>query len=355
MQRAVIDPAHVRAALGDFDLADAAFEPLGRGLINETFAVHANRGEFVLQRVHPVFSPDIHFNIAATTVHLQTRGIVTPLLVPTRAGPLWSDRGANGIWRVLTRVPGISLDAVTHPRQARAAAGLLARFHAALADLEHRFVGMRSGVHDTLAHLGRMHEAVAAGGTHPLYMQVAEVADRIERAARVLPRPGALPMRVVHGDPKFNNVLFAATEGAPPEEAMALVDLDTVGPMELHLELGDMWRSWCNPGGEDARDARFDRDVFEASLAGYAAGPLHPEPAEREAFVLGLEWITVELAARFAADAIRESYFGWDPQRFPSRGAHNLVRALGQLALHEQVVAARSFRASTIARAFSSG
>lgn len=352
VQRAAIDPAHLRAALAEFDLADATVEPLGRGLINETFAVHAAGGEFVLQRVHPVFAPEIHDNIEAVTRHLQRRGFVTPVLVPTRGGTLWSDRGEAGIWRVLTRVPGVSLDAIASPRQAFAAAGLLARFHAALADLDHRFVGMRSGVHDTAAHLARLREAVAEHRSHPLYAEVAAIAERIERSIAALARPGALPVRVVHGDPKFNNVLFAGASGAAAEHAAALVDLDTVGPMELHLELGDMWRSWCNLGGEDARAARFDRDVFEASLAGYAAGPLQLDPAEREALVLGLEWITVELAARFAADALHESYFGWDPSRFASRGAHNLVRAQGQLALHEQVVAARSFRADAIARAF---
>jgi hypothetical protein len=47
------------------------------------------------------------------------------------------------------------------------------------------------------------------------------------------------------------------------------------------------------------------------------------------------------LAARFAADALDESYFAWDPQRFASRGEHNRVRAAGQLSFYRQAEDAR--------------
>jgi hypothetical protein len=43
--------------------------------------------------------------------------------------------------------------------------------------------------------------------------------------------------------------------------------------------------------------------------------------------------ITLELAARFAADTLNESYFAWDPTQFKNRSTHNLVRASAQLKL----------------------
>jgi hypothetical protein len=49
--------------------------------------------------------------------------------------------------------------------------------------------------------------------------------------------------------------------------------------------------------------------------------------------VRGLERITLELAARFGADALNECYFGWDPALAPARGEHNLMRAENQLTL----------------------
>lgn len=338
-----------RAALAAYPVTDAAsIEPLGHGLINDTFAVGS---DLVLQRVHTVFAPEIHLNIRAVTEHLSARGIPTPKLVPTREGAPYTTVDGR-VWRLMTRLPGVGFDAVQKPEQAHAAAGVLARFHRALADLDHAFVGMRSGVHDTPRHLAALERALAEHREHRLFAHVEPVAQAILEAAAALPSLGTLPDRVVHGDPKFNNVLFEAATGPGSTRAVGLVDLDTVGPMPVHLEIGDAWRSWCNPAGEDETAARFDLDVFAASLRGYAeAGPaLLPE--EREALLHGVEWIAVELAARFCADALVESYFGWDPTRFPSRGEHDLVRARGQLALHHAVLAVRPRRAELLRAAW---
>ena len=70
---------------------------------------------------------------------------------------------------------------------------------------------------------------------------------------------------------------------------------------------------------------------------------------ERRALLLGVEWVSLELAARFAADALRESYFGWDAARFPGRGEHNLVRARGQWSLHQALLATRETRWAMLA------
>ncbi|MEM6292920.1 MAG: hypothetical protein AAGA54_16715, partial [Myxococcota bacterium] len=125
----------------------------------------------------------------------------------------------------------------------------------------------------------------------------------------------------------------------------------TVAPMALHLELGDAWRSWCNPKGEDETSARFDVAVFEASVRGYASvGSVTAE--ERDALAFGVELISVELAARFLADALAESYFGWNAQRYASRGEHNLVRARGQWSLHQAAREGRSERAALLRAVF---
>jgi Ser/Thr protein kinase RdoA (MazF antagonist) len=338
-----------RAALAEFPVDVGEVAPFGDGLINATFAVDA---AFVLQRVHPVFAPAVHENIAAVTERVAARGLATPRLVPTRTGALWADRGDAGIWRLMTRLPGVSVPALASAGQAVEAAAALARFHGALVDLDHRFVGMRTGVHDTAAHLEALSSALAQHREHRLFADVEKLAAAIDAGAQALPAITGVPERIVHGDPKLNNILFESAEGAGAERAVGLVDLDTVGPMALHLELGDMWRSWCNRRGEDERVAAFDLGVFEAALAGYAGAAPTPDSDEREALVHGLEWITLELAARFAADALVERYFGWNAARFAGRGEHNLVRALGQWTLHEQVLACRSRRAALLGAAW---
>ena len=355
MSRAPVTAADATAILPAFGVEPTAVRPLGRGLINDTFAVDSPQGSFVLQRVHPVFDPRIHLNILAVTEHLAAGGMLTPRLRPTSAGDPWLEREGEA-WRVMTRIDGVSVDAVGDPEQARAAAHLLARFHSALADLEHEFVGLRTGVHDTPAHLRRLAEAVAELPEHRLHGEVARLAEAIAARAETLPPLQGLPERVVHGDPKLNNVLFAAAEGSGALRARCWIDLDTVAPMPLPVELGDAWRSWCNRAGEDEQVAHFDLEVFRASLQGYLSGcTLELTGPEREALLFGVEWITLELSARFAADALRESYFGWDRERFAAAGEHNLLRARGQWSLHEAVMARRGAREAALREAISPG
>ncbi len=236
----------------------------------------------------------------------------------------------------------MGFDKVQSPAQAAAAGELVARFHRALDGLDHTFVGLRGFVHDTPKHLTRLREALALQSRHRLHPQVTPLAEGIlARAAALSPLP-QLPARVCHGDLKLNNLLFAGKVPPACETALCLIDLDTVGPMSLAYELGDAWRSWCNRSGEDAELARLDLEVFRVSFLGYCRA-LGRELAEdeRRALLESVEWISLELAARFAADALNESYFGWDSRRYPARGEHNLVRARGQLALYEAFAATR--------------
>lgn len=341
------DGAALAAALEGFLDGAATAEPFGAGLINRTFRALAPDGRrYLLQRLNPIFDPAIHRNILAVTERLAARGLETPRLVPARDGQLWLDLGDAGVWRMMTFVDGASFEVIAGGAQARAAAGLVARFHAALDGLEHEFVGVRLGVHDTPRHLARLREAIDTRGDHRLHAAASELGEAILAAAGSLPSLPSLPPRVCHGDLKFNNVLFAGATPPASEQPRCLVDLDTVGPMALAFELGDAWRSWCNPHGEERADARFDLAIFEASLAGYLEGLGRPlTDGERRALLLGAEWISLELAARFCGDALFESYFGWDPKRFAGRGEHNLLRARSQWALHLATSACRDERA----------
>jgi Ser/Thr protein kinase RdoA (MazF antagonist) len=332
--------------------SEATIAPLSGGLINRSLLLEVDDARAVLQRVSPIFSPRIHENIAAVTARLAEAGLETPRLVATRTGAPFvagPDLGAGargeGLWRLLTHVEGVGFDAVTTARQARSAGRLIARFHLALEGLSHEFVGLRANVHDTPAHLGRLAEVAATRGQHRLGADVRALAEQIAVAAEALPPLPVLAPRVCHGDLKFSNVLFADHEPPASERAVCLIDLDTVGPLSLAFELGDAWRSWCNRAGEDVPEAALDLDVMRASLEGYRDGWGRGLDVEtRRALVLGVEWVSLELAARFAADAILESYFGWDARRFPGRGEHNLVRARGQWSLHAALVATRAAR-----------
>ena len=327
----------------------------GTGLINQTYLVEqegsgaAGTQRFILQRVNTIFPITIHDNIEAVTAHLQSHGVFTPRLVRTRAGELCLDLREEGIWRLFNHVEGVSFDVINTKSQAQAAGAMVGRFHRALDDFRLPYTGLRLGVHDTPKHLLRLRDGLSAHPQHRLLPQVKPLAEAILQAADRLPPLPSMPDRLCHGDLKFNNILFASSTGVGADQPVCLIDLDTVGPAALAFELGDAWRSWCNRNGENNPTAALDLDIFRSSLAGYMEGlGREVTRAERMALLLGLDWVSLELSARFAADALFESYFGWDPDKFAGRGEHNLVRAQGQWSLHQAVAASRPERAALL-------
>jgi Ser/Thr protein kinase RdoA (MazF antagonist) len=335
MQRALAEP------LAAFGLESARVEPIPVGLIHRSFAVSDAGVEYVLQRVSDIFAPAIHENIDAVTRRLEACGLETLRIVPTRAGGLYAELGAGGRWRLLTRIPGVGFERCASAGQAAAASALVARFHGALWDLEFELRPMGMAWHDTDAHLRALSGALAECAAHPLWGEVEALAQAVHAAFAALPPAPDVPLRIIHGDLKFNNLLFAGAEGAAAERAVAVIDLDTLVRLPLWMELGDAWRSWCNRAGEDEPEAEYDRELFRVALEAYLdAGAVALDAAERASLGDAVERMALELAARFAADALRESYFGWDAERFESSGHHNLVRARGQLDVARQARAA---------------
>jgi len=319
---------------------------LAGGLINATYAVRVGDAPVaVLQRLHPIFAAQVNLDLEAVTSHLAARGMVTPRLVRTREGRAWVEHDGR-VWRALTWVDGESVHRVPAPRWAEEGGALVGRFHRAVADLQHVYAFARAGVHDTAAHLARLAEHVrgdalptASDAERALEIDAAlELGREILDAARALPALPACPRRHCHGDLKISNLLFARD----PVRAVCLVDLDTLGLGTMAFELGDAMRSWCNPHGEDAGEVAFELPIFAAAMRGFraVADDLLTRD-ERTSIVVGLETVCVELAARFCVDVFRDEYFGWAPERFASRRAHNLVRARGQLALGLSVRAQR--------------
>jgi Ser/Thr protein kinase RdoA (MazF antagonist) len=307
-------------------------EPLTGGLINQTFVVRASGAPIaVLQRLHPVFGPSVNLDIEAVATHLATRGLETPMLIRTLDGQAWLEH-EGAVWRALTFIDGETVHRVTDPTWAEAGGALVGRFHRAVADLQHRYHFARAGVHDTAAHLAKLRAHVAAGLDEEACLLGGEI------LGIALPSLPPQAPRHVHGDLKISNLLFRTR----PVRGVALVDLDTLGIGTMAFELGDAMRSWCNPGGEDAEHVHFDLPIFAAAIAGFRSeADALVTRDEKIAIVTGLETVCIELAARFAIDVFEDCYFGWDATRFPSRRAHNLVRARGQLALGRQVAAAR--------------
>lgn len=319
-----------KTILSAFGLEAGDASPLGSGLINRTFLIRGpDERCAVLQQVNSLFSPAINEAIDAVTRHLAEKGLVTPGLLRTHTGDYYFEHD-DEIWRALTYIEGVSHDLLDNGRQAAGVGTLLARFHRSVADLSYDFGNSRSGVHDTARHLSALRSALDKHKDHLHYGVIADMGDQILAFAEALPALPDIPERIVHGDPKISNFLFSRES----DEPVCMIDFDTMGTMQLPLELGDAFRSWCNPAGEDSATGVFSLDLFEPAVNAYlteTTGWIQPE--EVNPIVLATQTILIELAARFCADALNESYFGWDSGQFPSHSEHNQIRAAGQLAV----------------------
>ncbi|MBN2359084.1 MAG: aminoglycoside phosphotransferase family protein [Deltaproteobacteria bacterium] len=323
-----LDP---REALSAWSIAPTALTPIAAGHINRTWRVEHGDLWYALQWLNPIFKPELHFDIEAITARLEAAGLTTPRLVRTAAGELWTT-AEGGVWRLLTWIEGESVLVVDGPDRAHQAGRLLGQFHAALLDWEHPFHFERPHVHDTPRHLRHLEQALADQPAHRNRSLVEPLATEILALARRATIAGELPRRVVHGDPKISNFVFA-----PDGRAVALIDLDTLARMPIAVELGDAFRSWCNPQGEEVA-AAFELALFEAGWRGYrdAIGD-RVDRDELATVPRQIRLIALELAARFCADALEESYFNWNRDRFASASEHNLARTRSQLALARSV------------------
>ena len=315
-------------------MSGASVRPLDGGLINQTFLVEARSERYILQSLNKIFAPTVHEDIEAITAHLASKGLTTPRLVRTETGCLWTTVDGE-VFRLMTFIVGDTVHRLDSAARAIGAGELVGRFHQALRDCTHRFVFTRPGAHDTAKHMAFLHNTVLKHDGHPQRARVQDAAADILSAYKQLAPLPEVPLRMAHGDLKVSNILFAQTRG------VALVDLDTMAMLPIPIELGDALRSWCNPAAEDTKETAFEVPLFAAAMEGYLPQAAFLTSAERESIPLGVMTVALELAARFCADALNESYFGWNPERFASRSEHNLIRGIGQLNVFKSLHAQR--------------
>lgn len=144
---------------------------------------------------------------------------------------------------------------------------------------------------------------------------------------------GVLPLRPVHNDTKYNNILLDKNTLEP----ICVVDLDTIMPGLVAYDFGDAIRFAGNRSAEDETDldkVYLDFGYYEQFTKGFikATGYFMTE-SEINTLSYGAPIITFELASRFLADYIDgDRYF-----RIHHKN-HNLQRARCQIKLAENMM-----------------
>lgn len=257
----------------------------------------------------------------------------------TRDGRSHYVDGAGEYWRMFPFIEaGEVFDIVRDAGHAHEVGRGLGRFQALVADLPPgRLHDTLPGFHHTPRYLSGLDEAVRKDLNGRLAEARAEV-EFVHHKRHLAPlltdqmERGRIPVRVVHNDPKVNNILIDRLTG----KALCMLDLDTVKPGIVHFDFGDCVRSAANPAGEDARDldsVAFDRSRYDALREGYlseASSFLVQD--EIDLLPLSVRVITFELGVRFLADHLSgDAYFR------AGYSGHNLHRARVQFRLLESM------------------
>ncbi len=330
-----------------------AIQSFGSGNINDTFLVSldsASEPYFVLQRINTqVFrQPQLVMqNICTYSQHVCDRLRLTPLerrwevpqvLLTQTAQDHWVDP-EGAFWRGISFIANSeSFDTMQTQAHAQEVGYALGMFHNLISDLpSEKLADTLAGFHITPRYL-QQYQQVQAGtnarSSPELSYCLQFVSDRqawvpvLENAKA----EGKLPLRLMHGDPKVNNVMFDATTG----QAVSVIDLDTVKPGLVHYDIGDCLRSGCNPAGEETEQweaVYFETDLCQSILQGYLPVAKAFLTEHDYAYLFdAIRLIAFELGLRFLTDHLAGNvYF---KVKHPD---HNLARALVQFKLTESI------------------
>lgn len=312
----LLDEAH--HAAGSFVGNVLSVTTFGGGHINHTFLVVANTGEYVLQRLNMAVFTDVDGvmrNIRSVLRHLNGR--LVPELVDA-AGP----------WRLWRRVPNAGPLTQATSTTAASAGELLGHFHTLVADLEPTtLTETLPNFHDATRRLDALRGSIATDRHGRARLARREI-DALLAAAPLADRADALtatvPERVAHYDAKLDNVLFRG------DDAVSLVDLDTLMPGAWFWDVGDLLRTAATRGAEDDPDqSAIDPELYAAVLDGYRRGARDVlDPVEVEALSDAGAVVTYEQAVRFLTD-----WLDGDVYYRTFRPDQNLDRARAQLRL----------------------
>lgn len=326
-------------------------EEVESGHINSTYLASyeledGSQRRYILQRINEKVFKDplaVMRNVECVTSHINWKvmrkkrdmGGQTLSLYPHKTGRFYVPGDGGGIWRCYNYLEGCrTYDVVENTRQAFEAGHAFGAFQDLVSDLPpEEIVETIPDFH----HTRKRYEALLAAVKEDPCERVQAVSSEIEfirdnedvvDRLLELQKRGSVPLRITHNDTKINNVLF----DVETDEAVCVIDLDTVMPGLSLYDFGDLVRTATNPGAEDEQDlaqVEMRLPIFESLVEGYlssAGGVLNNTEIEHMAFSGRL--IALELGIRFLTDHLNgDQYFR------VQREGHNLDRARTQLRL----------------------
>jgi len=263
-------------------------EEYGHGIIHDTYLVQLGHQEkrFILQRINiHVFEDPVAImaNLRRVSEHVRNRIRSSSRIeaewqmlerIPACDGRDFFIDAAGNFWRALNFIRNSDpLEQISSLADAREVGRAVGIFHWLTSDLNPELLQETlPGFHNVEQYL-KHYDEVMGRTESKSYADEFCLNFIVSRRgwAPVLEngrKEKALKIRVIHGDPKFNNIMVDRISG----KAVSIIDLDTIMPGLVHYDIGDCLRSCCNIMGEETYDStavRFDLARCRAVLDGY--------------------------------------------------------------------------------------
>jgi len=330
-------------------------EEIESGHINSTYratfeTADGGRQRYILQRINEKVFKDpvaVMRNVECVTRHINWKvlrvkkdlGGQTLNLYPGRGGRSWVIGPNGGVWRCYNSIEGcVTYDIIENTRQAYQAARAFGSFQDLVSDLPASEIEETiPDFHHTRKRFERLMR-VADADPHGRAGSVGEELEFVRRREESvdvvldLLATHAIPRRITHNDTKINNVMI----DADTDEAVCVIDLDTVMPGASLYDFGDLVRTATSPAAEDERDLSkvvMQMPMFEALVDGYMdAAHEFLNEAETEHLAFSGKLITLETGMRFLTDFLEgDVYFK------THREGHNLDRCRTQFKLVAEI------------------
>lgn len=314
-------------------------QPLGNGLINDTYQVTTLQQRFVLQRLNGrVFErpEQVIANLQQLSQHIQRQVRVQlqiPGLLATIDGEMYCRDNDKQLWRALAFVAASeSREVLNHDAEAAQIGFALAHFHRLCHDLSPSCLfDTLPGFHIAPTYYRQYLDILRRSAPLLSDLAVQQCCDYIDgfqthiAVLEQAKQAGVLVERVIHGDPKLNNFLFKVGSN----QIISLIDLDTVKPGLWHYDIGDCLRSCCHVVEENRFDLRRCQIILQhylQEMRGFFSS------ADYDYLYDAIRLIPFELGLRFFSDYLNGNrYFKVDdPQQ-------NLRRAQAQFQLCDSI------------------
>lgn len=327
-----------------FDQDSVQAEPLGNGLINQTWKLSTAGRAYVLQRINnTVFTEPatIAYNIALIAAYLNKQlpeyMFVSP--VPSVDGEQMVYREGVGYFRLFPFVAGShSKDVISNADEAYEAALQFGKFTKLLSGFDVTQLKITlPHFHDLSYRYNQFTDALENGNKDRIKASTALI-DFIKQHHDIVDTYGFInsspdfKKRVTHHDTKISNVLFNDAG-----KSLCVIDLDTVMPGFFISDIGDMFRTYLSPVSEEETDLskiEVRENLYKAIVRGYyQAMENELTDVEKKYFFYAGRFMIYMQAIRFLTDHINDDiYYG---ANYPG---HNFNRAENQVMLLKKLM-----------------